>query len=347
MLFSYLYKMEKELIQYFKTLPNTGKEELINSLISHLTNDAEPSSVRDLKNDQINHSGLSCPHCSGTKIIGFGSYKGVKRYRCKTCHKTFNALTGSAFHKIHKKDIMHQYLFFMLQGYPLRKISEEMDICLKTAFDWRHKILRALMEKPTKKLNGIIESDETFFLYSEKGNKKVKGRKPRKRGGAAGKRGINKDHITVLSAFERESGNTYNTVVCKGRITKKAIHKGVGRYIDKHNSILCSDSHLSFQNYTKERDIDHRCIFVRRKEFVVDRIYHIQNINRIHKQLKEWIRRFNGVSTKYLQNYLNYYRIVFSTQNKTNQTKTAILSILTANNVYIQRDKISQQYCIT
>ncbi len=147
--------------------------------------------------------------------------------------------------------------------------------------------------------------------------------------------------------LKKETRSSYNTVVCKGRITKKAIHNGVGRYIDKQNSILCSDSHLSFQNYAKDRDIDHKCIFVRRKQFVVDRIYHIQNINMIHKQLKEWMRRFNGVSTKYLQNYLNYYKIVLSTQNQANQTKTAILSIVTANNVYIQRDKISQQYCIT
>ncbi len=164
--------MKKELVQYFKTLSKKDKEDMISNLIGHLTNEAEAPSVRELKNDRIGHSGLTCPHCSETEVIGFGSYKGIKRYRCKACLKTFNSLTGSAFHKIHKKGVMHQYLYFMLQGYSLRKISEEMDICLKTAFDWRHKILRALMSKPSKKLNGIIESDETFFLYSEKGNKK-------------------------------------------------------------------------------------------------------------------------------------------------------------------------------
>jgi len=339
--------MEKQLIQYFETLTKQGKEDLISHLISHLTNEADPASVRDFKDSQIDHSGLTCPHCSETKIIGYGSYNNVKRFRCKTCGKTFNALTGSAFHKIHKKEILHQYLFFMLQGYSLRRICKEMDICLKTAFDWRHKILKALVPKPSKKINGIIEADETFFLFSEKGKKKVTGRKSRKRGGYAGKSGINKDHVTVLSAYERGTGNSYNMVVCKGRITKKAIHNGVGRYIDKPNSILCSDSHLSFQGYTRDQKIDHKCIFVRRKEFVVDKIYHIQNVNRIHKQLKEWMRKFNGVSTKYLQNYLNYYKIVISTQSQANQTKAAIEQIIASKNVYIQRDRIAQQYCIT
>lgn len=339
--------MEKELKQYFNTLSNEAKEDLINALVLQLSNETTPLSTRELKDNLIDHTGLTCPHCSETNIIGFGSYNSIKRYRCKTCLRTFNALTGSAFHKIHKKDKLHQYLYLMLQGYSLRQITKEMDVCLKTAFDWRHKILQALKPIPTKKIHGIIETDETFFLHSEKGNKNLKGRKPRKRGGSAGKKGINKDHITVLSAFERGTGNIYNSVVCRGRITKKAIHEGVGQHLDKQNSILCSDSHLSFQAYTKEHKIDHKCIFVRRKEFVVDKIYHIQNVNKTHRYLKEWFRSFNGVSTKYLQNYLNYFKLVSSFQNHMHQTKAAIENILVANNVYVPRNKISQQYCIT
>lgn len=36
--------------------------------------------------------------------------------------------------------------------------------------------------------------DETYFLYSEKGQRKIKDRKPRKRGGSAKKRGISNEH---------------------------------------------------------------------------------------------------------------------------------------------------------
>lgn len=82
--------------------------------------------------------------------------------------------------------------------------------------------------------------------------------------------------------------------------------------------------------------------FVRRKEFVVDKIYHIQNVNKTHRNLKEWIREFNGISTKYLQNYLNYFKLVYSCQNQIHQTKAAIENILIANNVYIPRNDIAQ-----
>ena len=38
-------------------------------------------------------------------------------------------------------------------------------------------------------------------------------------------------------------------------------------------------------------------------------IYHIQRVNAIDSRLKQWLRgRFGGVSTKYLQKYLNWFR---------------------------------------
>ena len=58
-------------------------------------------------------------------------------------------------------------------------------INLKTAFYWRHKILKVLSninDDNNNKLDGIIEVDETFFEESQKGARQVKGRDARKRG---------------------------------------------------------------------------------------------------------------------------------------------------------------------
>ncbi|MGE5599373.1 MAG: hypothetical protein ACM3XS_08335, partial [Bacteroidota bacterium] len=40
---------------------------------------------------------------------------------------------------------------------------------------------------------------------------------------------------------------------------------------------------------------------------VVHGIYHIQSVNSYHSRLKTWVRRFNGVATKYLLNYLIWH----------------------------------------
>lgn len=216
----------------------------------------------------------------------------------------------------------------------------------KTAFDWRHKILKAVSNGFSGKLSGIVEADETFFLHSEKGSKSLN-RKPRKRGGKASKRGINSDHVTVMTAYERKSGSISNTVVCKGRLTKKAVEKGVGKWLDKKDCILCSDSHSSFQLYAKNNNIEIKPIFVRRKEFVLEKIYHIQNVNRIHGQLKDWIRKFNGISTKYLQNYLNYFRLVSMAKEQNQMAQHAISLIIERNDAFIGRNRINQLNCIT
>jgi replicative DNA helicase len=37
-------------------------------------------------------------------------------------------------------------------------------------------------------------------------------------------------------------------------------------------------------------------------------VYNIQKVNAFHSSLKRWIRKFNGVSTKYLTSYLFWYK---------------------------------------
>jgi hypothetical protein len=36
--------------------------------------------------------------------------------------------------------------------------------------------------------------------------------------------------------------------------------------------------------------------------------WHIQNVNSYHGRLKGWMRRFHGVATSYLENYLGWFR---------------------------------------
>jgi transposase-like protein len=36
-----------------------------------------------------------CPHCAGTHIVKDGNARGLQRYKCRACGKTFCALTGT------------------------------------------------------------------------------------------------------------------------------------------------------------------------------------------------------------------------------------------------------------
>lgn len=46
----------------------------------------------------------------------------------------------------------------------------------------------------------------------------------------------------------------------------------------------------------------------RQKQRVKKGIYHVQHVNNFHNRLKTWMDRFKGVATKYLDNYLYWFR---------------------------------------
>lgn len=341
--------MSNDFVEYFMSLSLEKREMLLDHLVSLLreTSLAEDDKLHDIRHNHIINGGIGCPHCGSTQIISYGSFKGKKRYKCKDCEKTFSEFTTSAVYWLHKKDLLREYLFYFLQGYSLRRIADEMDICLKTAFLWRHKILYALNQKHKKGLKGLIEVDDTYFRFSEKGNKSIKNRKPRKRGKPTGQDGINKEHVAVFVAFCREDKSVSSGVGCRGRITMDAFHEAIGKHLDRENCLLCTDSHHTYQGYSNNYGIKKEKIFIRKKQFVKDKIYHIQNVNNVHSQLKTWIKRFKGVASKYLNHYLEYFNLIYDLSRKIDKPNESLRRLLEIDNGFIKSTEIKHQYCIT
>jgi hypothetical protein len=92
----------------------------------------------------------------------------------------------------------------MFKSYYLRKSAEIVGVICVTLFYWRHKLLTALKQMDFDHFDGIVEVDETYFLYSQKGHCGIKDRKPRKRGGKSKHRGISHEQVCVLVARDTE-----------------------------------------------------------------------------------------------------------------------------------------------
>jgi transposase-like protein len=76
--------------------------------------------------DEINKDRpICCPHCQSANIYGHGSYKDRKRYKCRTCTKTFNDLTGTAMDGIKKIDEFEDYLVLMIESLSIRKAAKK------------------------------------------------------------------------------------------------------------------------------------------------------------------------------------------------------------------------------
>lgn len=256
----------------------------------------------------LNNKQGACSHCGHTKYVKFGFKSGSQRYKCKLCKKSFTEYSGTWMAGIHHKDKMDAYLELMVEEKSLDKIKDALSINKKTAFDWRHKILASLSDKGKDDFTGITESDETFFLNSEKG-RNVTHREPRKRGGKSKTRGVSKDQVAVIVTQDRKS-NMDLTVATMGRLKKVDIEKAIGTRIKPDQTILCSDAHVSYKGFAMDNQIEHHPLKAIIKQRVKNKIYHIQHVNSTHNRIKKWIdNTFWGVSTKYLQEYLNWFRV--------------------------------------
>ena len=99
------------------------------------------------------------------------------------------------------------------------------------------------------------------------------------------------------------------SVATLGRIKKMDIENSIGKRISGQ-TILCSDSHVSYKGFAIDNAIEHHAIRADLKQYVKDGVYHVQHVNSLHNKLKKWLNdQFWGVSTKYLQQYLNWFRM--------------------------------------
>ena len=110
-----------------------------------------------------------CPRCQSAAVTKWGSANAMRRYRCKACNVTFNALTGTPLAQLHKRELWIGHAQALADGISLRKVAASLDIDLTTAFRWRHRFLKTPKTLKPKVLDGTVEADETYFLHSEKG----------------------------------------------------------------------------------------------------------------------------------------------------------------------------------
>jgi len=245
-----------------------------------------------------------CPHCGATNLYKWGIRSKLQRYKCKECNKTFNALSKTPLARLRHKERWSDYAKSLLESYSIEKSAEHCNVAISTSFRWRHRMLKISQEIKAKKLHGIVELDETYFPRSEKGNHSLD-RKPHKRGSWA-KRGLSlKEHVPVLIARDR-NGNTTDAVLENGQ--DGSIAEVMLPLLDRRDVLLCSDSKSSYKSFASVFDFVHETINAS-KEYV-NGIYHVQNVNAYGSRLKNWMVHFHGVSTKYLNNYLGWMRIL-------------------------------------
>ncbi len=193
----------------------------------------------------------------------------------------------------------------MIQGLSIRKSSDSCGIAKNTSFKWRHRFLQIPATGQPSKMNGIVEADETYFLESFKGQRRLP-RSARKRGGKAAKKGTSKEQVPVLVVRDRH-GETANCIL--HGTSARQIEPVLIPLLNK-DVILCTDGLPTYKQIARKANIAHRPVNIAAGQRVINNIYHIQNVNAYDSRLKQWMRKFNGVATRYLRSYLGWHRMI-------------------------------------
>jgi transposase-like protein len=249
---------------------------------------------------------LKCPHCKGRRVHRHGMARGLRRYKCLACARTFNALTGTPLARLRKRERWLKFAEALGGSRTVRAAAVRSGIDKSTSFRWRHRFLKAQKGLKDQRLTGIVEIDECFILESKKGERRLP-RKVRKRGGKAAKPGLSGEQTPILIARDRYGHHLDAVLSNRSEDAVSAVLKDA---VSNTDVLLCMDGDPALIAFAKREAIEYELILASHGEHVHEKVLHIQTVNSYISRFKKWLDRFNGVATKYLPNYLGWRRML-------------------------------------
>lgn len=256
-------------------------------------------------------NGLSCLRCGAVEgLHRWGRFAGRQRYRCRSCRRTFSDLTGTPARYIKKLALWPDYAGCLRAGVSVRRAAAAVGIHPSSAFRWRHRLLDELRTRDVEAVSGWVEISALRFAYSEKGSRRLT-RETRRRGRSRPGQRV-EPHTLVLLACDRLGGAVSALARPFGTGPRTAnVMEAVlgGRIVAK--SMLTADEGRFGPTGTLARRLRLAFHAARPSPACSAHVLAHTRTNRGYgERLNEWLRRFRGVATAYLPNYLIWHRAV-------------------------------------
>ena len=239
-------------------------------------------------------NGFLCPECQNSK--GWQMKRDL--YWCGNCGWQVSVTAGTLFHDTHKP----LRLWFEAMWYVTNQKSGVSALGLQrvlglgsyhTAWNWLHKLRRAMVRPGRDRLGGVIEVDEIF----------IGGERPGKRGrGAAGKA------LVVVAAQEAEKGI--------GRIRLRRVQDAAGESLEpavwemiEPGSTVRTDAWRGYNGLT---ELGYQHEIVRKDPELGDNLLPLAN--RVASLLKRWLlgTHQGAVQHSHLEYYLDEFTFRFN-----------------------------------
>jgi transposase-like protein len=234
-------------------------------------------------------NGLFCPHCHSHDVVKNGKSKGRQRYRCKSCRKTFNDLTKTPFAWLHDLEKVPDYIKSMLSGDSLRTAARKSGISLTKSFFLRHKLANSISRLKPSKQSNVHELKEIQINFSNKGSKIVKPHDLNRKVSVI----FDTDRNMTLASEVQDSRTRTQNKLLQSIFNRRS--KNLALCINKKSFIYNMAKHSIFSIYGV---ID---------EKIYEEFYHCKNVEKLVIKWRKWMKRFHGVASKYLTNYLHWH----------------------------------------
>lgn len=315
--------------------------EFKNYILEHLSDLCSTKNSNSKVISKFKNKEMFCEKCGCILHKNGKTKNGIQKYICSGCKTTLSETTNTIIcHSKLSFEIWSNIIDNLLNGFSLRRIAEENNISLLTSFRIRHKVLYALKSFiESINLSGEIQSDEKYFPINLKGTKKENmPRYSKKRTSTSSPyRGISHHKVCVVSSID-ENDNLLLKIVGLGRCTTDMLKNSLGQKLKNAKSVN-ADSASAYQDFCKEYNLILNAI---PSGFHSDGIFNISEINGIHSQLETWLSKFRGVSTRHLQEYLDWFVYIFTMKKRflLNKIKTESYSKILIDNNYIKSNDI-------
>jgi transposase-like protein len=264
------------------------------------------------KETYFNRNIEKCPSCNAKKYIKYGSYKGIQRYKCKECGKTFSNVTNSLW-SYSKSDPIKwiKFIEYVFERKSLRFCAEKLEISLVTAFYWRHKVLHGLtFDSIPEKLSGDVYIGKKLIPENFKGCRNIITTK--------------RHNIWVVAAKGNEDSMIAKPI-SRAFWDLPSFNKKIYALVDKKAYIIpYGDRYISLvaKAHNKKR---------------TKKVQDENKLKFFHNILEKWLKKYHGIATKYLEKYLSLF-ILYIVKKRINYMD--MFNKLSLGNRFIKTEKI-------
>jgi transposase-like protein len=255
----------------------------------------------------------ACPHCSSTAHHRWGRQGASPRFRCKSCGRTFSDRTATFAHRLRRLECIPRFLEAMACSQSVRSAAKSSGISPGTAFAWRHRLIAACRSPSQERSSRGLGALQIQPLFSYTSGRKTS---------SHARAWIIGAHLDLRGRFgspirfevlRSHSPSPHHTAldVVLGQLTSDRCELLIRGTAGARAAEVHRRRRLRSQLEGHSRVQNIGPVF-RRSQLRLEKLG--QSLQETLRTLRRWLTRFRGVSARYLETYLLWFRILLGSR---------------------------------